>query len=134
MQHSLYETVFIARQDLSTDDIESLVGKLSKIITDEKGKVSYEYWGLRNLAFPIKKNNKGHYILLKITSTKQSVIELKRIMGYNENIIRSITFAVNSHSKESSLCVNIKDPNAKKEKKEENSNLDLILSQIQFEA
>lgn len=38
-------------------------------------------------------------------------------MGYNENIIRSITFAVNSHSKESSLCVNIKDPNAKKEKK-----------------
>ena len=55
-------------------------------------------------------------------------------MSYNENIIRSMTFAVASHSQESSLCVNIKDPNAKKEKKEENSNIDLILSQIQFEA
>ena len=59
MQHSLYETVFIARQDLSTDDIEALIGKFSKIITDEKGKISYEYWGLRTLAFPIKKNSKG---------------------------------------------------------------------------
>ena len=134
MQHSLYETVFIARQDLSTDDIEALIGKFSKIITDEKGKISYEYWGLRTLAFPIKKNSKGHYILLNITSTKQSVAELRRIMSYNENIIRSMTFAVASHSQESSLCVNIKDPNAKKEKKEENSNLDIILSQIQFEA
>jgi len=134
MQHSLYETVFIARQDLSTDDVEALIGKFSKIITDEKGKISYEYWGLRTLAFPIKKNSKGHYILLNITSTKQSVAELRRIMSYNENIIRSMTFAVASHAQESSLCVNIKDPNAKKEKKEENSNLDLILSQIQFEA
>jgi small subunit ribosomal protein S6 len=134
MQHSLYETVFIARQDLSTEDLEALVGKFSKIITDEKGKISYEYWGLRNLAFPIKKNTKGHYVLLNITATKQSVSELKRIMSYNENIIRSITFVVNYHSKESSLCVNIKDPNAKKEKKEEGNNLDLILSQIQFEA
>ena len=40
MQHSLYETVFITRQDLSTEDIEALIGKLSKIITDEKGKIS----------------------------------------------------------------------------------------------
>lgn len=66
MQHSLYETVFIARQDLSTDDIESLVGKFSKIITDEKGKVSYEYWGLRNLAFPIKKITKVIIYFLKL--------------------------------------------------------------------
>jgi len=131
-KHCLYETVFIARQDLAIDDIESLISKFSKIIKDSNGSISYEYWGLRTLSFPIKKNTRGHYVLLKIASSKDSVAELKRVMGYNEDVIRSITFAVEQHGKESSLAVNIKDPNSKKDKKDEN--LDLILSQIQFEA
>ena len=55
---ALYETVFIARQDLTVDDVDNLSEKLEKIITDGKGKiVSKEYWGLRNLTYKIKKNS-----------------------------------------------------------------------------
>ena len=53
---SLYETVFIARQDLTAEDVDALTSKFSKIITDANGKVHKEYWGLRNLAYKIKKN------------------------------------------------------------------------------
>ncbi|NBV05967.1 MAG: 30S ribosomal protein S6, partial [Proteobacteria bacterium] len=61
---ALYETVFIARQDLTAEDVDALSSKLAKIITDANGKlVSKEYWGLRNLAYKVKKNSRGHYVL-----------------------------------------------------------------------
>ena len=51
---SLYETVFIARQDLTAEDVDALSNKFAKIITDANGKVQKEYWGLRNLSFKVK--------------------------------------------------------------------------------
>lgn len=133
----LYETVFIARQDLTADDVDALAGKLSKIITDGKGKiVSKEYWGLRNLAYKVKKNNRGHYVLLNINAEYPAVAELNRVMGFNEDIIRCMTFAVEEHFEESPLFVsaNAKDYKAGKTPvKKEPSKADLVLDQVQFE-
>jgi len=134
---SLYETVFIARQDLTAEDVDALTSKFSKIITDANGKVQKEYWGLRNLAYKIKKNNRGHYILLKIKSEYSAVAELKRVMSFNEDVIRSATFAVEAHNGESPLYLsdNAKDFKAGKvSSKKEPSKLDLVIDQFQFDA
>ena len=134
----LYETVFIARQDLTAEDVDALTTKLSKIITDGKGKVvSKEYWGLRNLAYKVKKNARGHYVLFNIDSEYPAVAELNRVIGFNEDIIRSLTFVVEAHSDESELFVSA---NAKEYKagkvpvKKEPSKIDLVLDQVQFES
>ena len=72
----LYETVFIVRQDATADDVDALTDKLAKIITDEGGKiVSKEYWGLRQLAYKINKNSRGHYVLLNIDSKYSAVAD-----------------------------------------------------------
>jgi small subunit ribosomal protein S6 len=134
---SLYETVFIARQDLTAEDVDALSNKFAKIITDANGKVEKEYWGLRNLSFKVKKNSRGHYILLKINSAYPAVAELKRIMGFNEDIIRSATFAVEAHKDESYMfqSANAKDYKAGKiATKKEPSKLDLVIDQFQFDA
>lgn len=134
---SLYETVFIARQDLTVEDVDALSNKFAKIITDANGKVQREYWGLRNLAFKVKKNTRGHYVLLKVDSEYPAVAELKRVMGYNEDVIRSAIFAVESHKEESPmfLSANAKDFKAGKVfTKKEPSKLDLVIDQFQFDA
>jgi small subunit ribosomal protein S6 len=134
---SLYETVFIARQDLTAEDVDALSNKFAKIITDANGKVEKEYWGLRNLSFKVKKNSRGHYILLKINSEYPAVAELKRVMGFNEDVIRSATFAVEAHKDESYMfqSANAKDYKAGKiATKKEPSKLDLVIDQFQFDA
>ena len=132
----LYETVFITRQDLTVEDVDNLTNKLCKIITDGNGKiVSKEYWGLRNLAYIIKKNTRGHYVLINIDAEYPAVQELRRVVKYNENIIRSVLFNVESHSAESLLFVSsdAKDYKNFKQTKREPSKIDLILDQVQFE-
>ncbi len=133
----LYETVLIARQDLTAEDVDSLVVKLSKIITDAKGKVvSKEYWGLRDLAFKVKKNIRGHYVMLNINADYSAVAELKRVMSFNEDIIRNITFITEAHQVESPLFASVtaKDYKAGKvSTKKEPSKADLVLDQVQFE-
>jgi small subunit ribosomal protein S6 len=133
----LYETVFIARQDLTPEDVDALTSKLTKIITDSNGKVKKEYWGLRNLAYKIKKNLRGHYLFLTIDAEYPAVAELKRVMSYNEDIIRSSIFSVKEHAKESPMFLSTTAKDAKLAKppiKKEPSKLDLILDQFQFEA
>ncbi len=133
----LYETVFIARQDLTADDVDALTNKLSKIITDEKGKiVSKEYWGLRTLSYKVKKNARGHYVLLNINAEYPAVAELNRVMGYNEDIIRSATFSAEEHLEESPLFASTTAKDYKPGKalaKKELSKIDLVLDQVQFE-
>lgn len=133
----LYETVFIARQDLAADDVDTLTSKLSKIVSDGEGKVvSKEYWGLRNLAFKVKKNSRGHYVLLNINAPYSAVAELNRVMSFNEDIIRSATFVVEEHQEESPLfaSANAKDYKAGKiAAKKEPSKVDLVLDQVQFD-
>jgi small subunit ribosomal protein S6 len=133
----LYETVFIARQDLAADDVDALTAKLSKIITDAKGKiVSKEYWGLKNLSYKVKKNSRGHYVLLNIDSEYPAVAELKRVISFNEDIIKSAVFKVEAHQKESPLFASESAKDFKAGKisvNKEPSKIDLVLDQVQFE-
>src|SRR5579864_252529 len=91
----LYENVFIARQDISTAQVEALADTLANLVAEQGGKVEKrEYWGLRNLAYRIKKNRKGHYILFNLDAPPPAVNELERNMRINEDVLRYITVRV----------------------------------------
>ena len=91
----LYENVFIARQDISAAQVEALADTFTGIVTAQGGQVTKrEYWGLRNLAYRIKKNRKGHYILFNLDAPPPAVNELERNMRINEDVLRYITVRV----------------------------------------
>lgn len=92
---NLYENVFIARQDLSPKQVEELVERFSKVITDVEGKVvKTEYSGLRPLAYPIKKSRKGHYVIMHFQAPGSLITELERVMKLREDILRFFTTEV----------------------------------------
>ena len=91
----LYETVLIARQDISQSQVEEIIKNLKTLITKSKGKIlKEEYWGLKTLAYRIKKNRKGHYVLLNIEVDNSTLIEFERIMRLNEDILRFLTISI----------------------------------------
>lgn len=91
----LYESVFIARQDISAAQVETLATTFAGIVTAEGGAVAkQEYWGLRNLAFKIRKNRKGHYVLFNLDAPAPAVLEMERNMRINEDVIRFMTVRV----------------------------------------
>jgi small subunit ribosomal protein S6 len=91
----LYENVFITRQDASTAQVEALGETFAGIIQANGGQVpKKEYWGLRNLSFRMKKNRKGHYMLLNIDAPAPAVIEMERNMRINEDVLRYLTVRV----------------------------------------
>jgi small subunit ribosomal protein S6 len=92
---SLYECVIIARQDIATTQVETLVEEFANVLTANGGTVSKkEFWGLRNIAYRMKKNRKGHYVLLNIDAPAAAVKELERQMSINEDILRFLTLRV----------------------------------------
>jgi small subunit ribosomal protein S6 len=92
-----YETVFIARQDISTAQVEALADGFTQVIQEHGGQVAKrEYWGLRNLSYRIKKNRKGHYILLNIEGGGPAVSEMERTMRINEDVLRYLTVRVDA--------------------------------------
>jgi len=94
---ALYENVFIARQDVPATQVEALTNQFAELVTAQGGTVSKkEYWGLRSLAFRMKKNRKGHYTLLNIDAPSAAVKELERTMSINEDIIRFLTVRVDA--------------------------------------
>lgn len=91
----LYESVFIARQDVSTAQVDTLTDNFATIVKDGGGEVKKrEYWGLRNLTYRIKKNRKGHYVLLNIDAPPAAVLEMERTMRLNEDVLRYLTVRV----------------------------------------
>jgi small subunit ribosomal protein S6 len=90
-----YENVFIARQDLSTAQVDALADQFTAIIKEKGGDVKKrESWGLRNLAFRIRKNRKGHYTMFNIDAPPAAIIEMERNMRLNEDVIRFLTIKV----------------------------------------
>ena len=106
-----YESVLIARQDLGASQVSAIVSDLSNVIAKEGGEVvRVDNWGLKNLAYRIKKNRKGHYVLLNISAPAQAIAEYERLLRVNEDVIRYMTVrvedfsdALNSDSAEASV-------------------------------
>jgi small subunit ribosomal protein S6 len=112
----LYECVFIARNDVTQQQVESIADTIGLQLDTDKGiapppppaegeaegprpSVSVkkrEYWGLRSLAYRIKKNRKGHYMLLGIDAAPASVLEMERQLGLNEDVLRFMTIRVDT--------------------------------------
>lgn len=99
-----YENVFIGRQDLSQQQMEALGVSLGLFVTQHGGEVvRSEYCGFRALAYPIKKNHKGHYYIMQMKADKDVVGELSRMMRINEDIIRSLIVKVDSFENKENL-------------------------------
>jgi len=93
----LYESTFIARPDISAQQVEALTEQFEEIIRTAGGEVAKkEYWGLRNLAYRIKKNRKGHYTYLNLDAPSDAIQEMERTMRISEDVIRYMTVRVNA--------------------------------------
>jgi len=90
-----YENVFVVRQDVASAQVEQLVETYETLIKDNGGNVTKkEFWGLKGLAYRIRKNRKGHFVLMNIDSPPGAVQELERNMRINEDVLRYITVRV----------------------------------------
>lgn len=104
---AFYESTFIARQDMSKQDVTKLADDFTAIIKTGGGKVvKSEYWGLRSLAYKINKSRKGHYNMLAIDAPTAAVKELERVMGHNEDVIRAVTIRVEEIEEGPSVMMN----------------------------
>ena len=113
---ALYESVIIGRQDLTPNQFEDLTDEFIKIIESFKGLIKKrENWGLRNLAYKINKNRKGHYVLLNIDSSSDAIVEYERLMRLNEDIIRFLTIGISSVDDKPSPLMNNKSDRYKSE-------------------
>ena len=100
---ALYDHVVIARQDISPQQAEALNEQLKALLEENGGHIAkIEYWGLRNLTYRIKKNRKGHYVLLNINAPAGAVIELERQLKINEDVLRYLTVKVDQFDTSSS--------------------------------
>lgn len=112
---SLYEHVFICRQDISQQQVETLTENLTAILTEQGGSIEKtEYWGLRSLAYRVKKNRKGHYSLLNITAEHTAISEMERQMSLNDDILRFMTIRVEEHDVEPSAPLSSKNKDERK--------------------
>jgi small subunit ribosomal protein S6 len=94
---ALYEHIFLARQDVSAQQVEDLTNSFTEVLTANGGKVTKnEYWGLKSLAYRIRKNRKAHYSLLNIDAPHAAVTEMERLMRINEDILRFMTVRVDA--------------------------------------
>jgi small subunit ribosomal protein S6 len=92
---ALYEHVFLARQDVSQQQVDALVEQYTGLISEMGGSVAKsEYWGMKSLSFRIKKNRKAHYTLMNIDAPSDAVSEMERQMGINEDVLRFMTIRV----------------------------------------
>ncbi len=95
---ALYEHVFLARQDLSQAQVDALAATATEIVEAHQGKVTKtETWGLKNLAYKIKRNRKAHFVMLNIEAPAGVVAELERQTAINEDVIRWLTVRVDEH-------------------------------------
>ncbi len=92
---ALYENVFIARQDMSPAQVETLADEYVSVMESLGGKVEKrEHWGLKTLAYRIKKNRKGHYVLFNFDTNGDAVAELERRMRLSEDVLRYLTVRI----------------------------------------
>ena len=119
---ALYESVIIGRQDLTLSQFESLIEEFILVLKSQEGDVKKrEYWGLRNLAYKINKNRKGHYTLLNIDAPTSAISEYERLMGLHEDIVRFLTIRIDEINDNPSPMMNGKTERHNSERSEDSS-------------
>jgi small subunit ribosomal protein S6 len=107
---ALYEHVFLARQDLSPQQVDSLTEQFKGVIEQAGGKVAkIENWGLKSLSYRIRKNRKAYFTLMNIDSTPAAVVEVERQERINEDILRWLTIRVDGHEEGPSAMLQKRD-------------------------
>ena len=95
---ALYEHIYLARQDVTAQQVETMTEQFKGIIEAGGGKIAkVEYWGVKTLAYRISKNRKAHFTLMNIDGPASAVAEMERQMGINEDILRVLTIRVEEH-------------------------------------
>ena len=93
----LYECVLIARNDVTQQQVEAIADQIATVVGEGGGEVrKREYWGLRGLAYKIRKNRKGHYMLLGIDTQPAAMQEAQRQLGLHEDVLREMTLRVDA--------------------------------------
>ncbi|HAT07806.1 MAG TPA: 30S ribosomal protein S6 [Rhodobiaceae bacterium] len=122
---ALYEHIFIARQDISAQQVEGLVDMAQAVLGENGGKITKnEYWGLKSLAYRVKKNRKGHYTLLNIEADHAAVAELERRISLNDDIIRHMTLRVDKHEADDSIQMRNKNRDERRSARREEGNFE----------
>jgi small subunit ribosomal protein S6 len=94
----LYEHVFLARQDVSAQQVEELTAQLKGVIEQMGGKITKtEQWGVKSLSYRLRKNRKAHYTLLNLDAPSAVINEIERQERLNEDVLRYITIRVDEH-------------------------------------
>jgi small subunit ribosomal protein S6 len=107
---ALYEHVFLARQDMSAQQVDALVEQYKGVIEANGGKVGrIENWGLKSLTYRIQKNRKAHYALMDIDAPAAALHEMERQMRINEDILRYMSIAVEAHEEGPSAMMQKRD-------------------------
>lgn len=102
----LYESVFIARQDIPAQEVEALAERFAGVIAEQGGAVARrEYWGLKNMAYRIGKNRKGHYTMFHIDAPAAAVLEMERTMRIDENVLRYMSLRLDELPTEPSIMM-----------------------------
>jgi small subunit ribosomal protein S6 len=105
----LYETVVIARSEITQAQAEAVADMMTTLLEADGGAVKKrEYWGLRSLAYRIKKNRKGHYMLLGLDAPSPAVVEMERQLTLNEDVLRFMTVRIEEISEEPSVILSRK--------------------------
>ena len=107
---SLYEYTYIARQDIQPQQVDAITDQFAKIVKDNGGQIAKtESWGLRTLAYRIKKYKKGHYVHLNIDAPHAAIAELERNARLHEDVIRYMTIRVDEFENGDSVVLRSKD-------------------------
>ena len=116
---ALYEHVFLARQDLSQQQVDELVERFKGVIVDGGGKIGrVENWGLKSLTYRINKNRKAYYTLMDIDTPPAALKEMERQMGLSEDILRFLTIKVEAHEEGPSAMLQKRDRDERGERGE----------------
>ena len=98
-----YESTFIVRPDASPQQVESLTEELEAFIKEGGGAVpKTEIWGLRSLAYRIKKNRKGHYVFMNVEASASAVADIEHKLRFNEDVLRYLSVKVDTLDDEAS--------------------------------
>jgi small subunit ribosomal protein S6 len=94
----LYEHVYLARQDLSQQQVEELTAQYKGVVEQMGGKVAkVEYWGVKSLTYRIRKNRKAHFTLMNVEAPPAALVEVERQEHISEDVLRAMTVRVDEH-------------------------------------